>query len=168
MIVSNKEVHMTTSKRNLVAGVALAAVLATGIGAAQAASGVQIGTLNCDVSGGIGLILGSSKSMTCVFHRADGAAENYAGSISKFGVDIGITGQQYMSWVVFAPGSLDPGALAGTYGGATGEATVGVGVGANVLVGGSGNSIALQPLSVTGQTGLNVAGGVAALSLRAQ
>jgi hypothetical protein len=168
MFFPSKEVHMTTSKPNLFAGLALAAVLATGTGAAQADSGVQVGTLNCDVAGGIGLILGSSKSMTCVFHRADGAVENYAGSISKFGVDIGITGEQFMSWVVFAPGSVEPGALAGTYGGATAEATVGVGVGANVLVGGSGNSIALQPLSVTGQTGLNVAAGVAALSLRAQ
>ncbi len=159
---------MKTTKRNFIAGLALATALASGTVAAQAASGVKVGTLACDVSGGIGLILGSSKSMTCTFHRADGKAEFYSGTINKFGVDIGVTGQQYMSWVVFAAGSLRPGALAGTYGGATAEATAIVGVGANVLVGGSGRSVALQPLSVSGQTGLNVAAGVASLSLRAQ
>ncbi len=159
---------MTISKHSLLAGLALTVALAGGTVAADAASGVKIGTLNCDVAGGIGLILGSSKSMKCTFHRADGEAEFYSGTINKFGVDIGITGQQYMSWVVFAPGSLARGALAGSYGGATAEATAIVGVGANVLVGGSSRSVALQPLSVSGQTGLNVAAGVASLSLRAQ
>jgi len=159
---------MKNVKCTLIAGVALAAVLSGGTISAQAASGVKVGTLNCDVSGGIGLILGSSKSMKCTFNRANGKAEYYSGTISKFGVDIGITGKQYMSWVVFAAGSLKPGALAGTYGGATAEATAIVGVGANVLVGGSGRSIALQPLSVSGQTGLNVAAGVASLSLQRQ
>lgn len=158
---------MKTTKRSLIAGLALATALAGGSIAAQAASGVKVGTLNCDVSGGIGLIIGSSKSMKCTFHRADGKAEFYSGTISKLGVDIGVTGRQYMSWVVFAAGSLRPGALAGSYGGATAEATAIVGVGANVLVGGSGRSVALQPLSVEGQTGLNVAAGVAKLTLRA-
>ncbi len=157
---------MKSAKHSLVAGLALAAAIAAGAGAAQAASGVQIGTLNCDVSAGFGLILGSSKSMKCTFTRADGAMEYYRGKITKLGVDIGYTGHQIMSWVVFAPGSIAPGALSGNYGGATAEATAIVGVGANVLVGGSHRTIALQPLSVTGQSGLNVAAGVAELKLR--
>jgi len=159
---------MNTTKRSLVAGLALATALVGSTFAAQAATGVKIGTLDCDVSGGIGLIIGSSRSMKCTFKRPNGKVEYYSGTISKFGVDIGITGKQYMTWAVFAPGSIAPGALSGTYGGATAQATAIVGVGANVLVGGSGNSVALQPLSVSGQTGLNVAAGVASMSLRAQ
>ncbi len=156
---------MKSAKHSLLAGLALAAAVAVSAGSAQA-GGVQVGTLNCDVSAGFGLIIGSSKTIKCTFDRADGAREYYHGKINKLGVDIGYTGNQIMSWVVFAPGSVKPGALAGNYGGATAEATAIVGVGANVLVGGSNRTIALQPLSVTGQTGLNVAAGVASLSLR--
>jgi hypothetical protein len=149
---------------------ALAVTLAmmTGAGAAVAGAGVKVGTLICDVSGGIGLILGSKKSMRCTYSRAsDGREEYYSGSISKFGLDIGVTTQQTMAWVVVAPGEVGAGALAGRYVGATAEATVAVGAGANVLVGGLDNTIALQPLSVQGQTGLNIAAGVADLRLDA-
>ena len=132
-------------------------------------AGIKVGTLVCDVAGGIGLILGSSKSTRCTYSRAsDGRQEFYSGSINKFGLDIGVTNQQTMAWAVFAPGVVGAGALAGTYVGATAEATAGVGAGANVLVGGFNNTITLQPVSVSAQTGLNVAAGVANLSLRAQ
>ena len=132
-----------------------------------AAGGVKVGSLGCDVSGGIGLILGSKKSVRCTYQRAsDGREEYYTGSIGKFGLDIGVTTSQHMVWAVFSPGQVGAGSLAGTYVGATAEATVGAGVGANVLIGGFNKTITLQPLSVTGQTGLNVAGGVASLSLR--
>ena len=149
---------------------ALSLALATGTGAAGAAgAGVKIGTLVCDVSGGIGLILGSKKSMRCTYSRAsDGREEHYSGSISKFGLDIGVTTAQTMAWVVVAPGEVGAGALSGRYVGATAEATVAVGAGANVLVGGLDNTIALQPVSVSGQTGLNVAAGVADLRLDAE
>jgi hypothetical protein len=129
---------------------------------------VKVGTLSCNVEGGIGFIIGSSKAMVCNFHRGDGGIERYTGNIGQFGIDIGVTGEQHMTWVVFAPGSIEPGALAGRYGGATAEATAIVGVGANVLIGGSNRSVALQPVSLTGQTGLNVAAGVASLTLNAQ
>ena len=72
-----------------------------------------------------------------------------------------------MTWVVFAPGKIDRGALAGKYAGGSAEGTVGVGVGANVLVGGK-KSITLQPVSVKGQTGLNLAAGISGLTLRYQ
>ena len=58
-----------------------------------------------------------------------------------------------------------PGTLAGNYVGGTASATVGVGVGANALVGGFNNSIALQPLSIEANRGLNVAAGVAEMTL---
>jgi len=152
----------------------------TGIGAAALALAIMLfgpaaqarvkaGGLSCDVSGGFGWIVGSVKTVSCVFTPDNGGPrEAYQGTIRKFGLDIGVTMRQEMVWVVFAdtwpPGGR--GLLAGDYVGATGEATVAVGLGGNVLVGGSNRSIALQPLSVTGQTGLNVAAGVADLQLR--
>jgi hypothetical protein len=144
-----------------------ALALATGGATAQTPPG-KAGTLTCDVAGGIGMIIASHKSMTCRFEPvAPGwIPEAYSGSIGKLGVDIGATSASQMVWAVFAAGSPAPGALAGDYAGATAEATFAVGLGANVLVGGSNHSIALQPLSVTGQTGLNIAGGVAVLQLR--
>ncbi|MBO0737776.1 MAG: DUF992 domain-containing protein [Alphaproteobacteria bacterium] len=136
---------------------------------AHAQSNVQVGTLTCNVAGGWGFILGSSKAIRCTFVRAGGPPEHYAGSINKFGVDIGYTQGGVLLWTVFAPSAGIPrGALTGSYVGATGSATVGVGAGANVLVGGSRRTISLQPLSVEGNTGLNVAAGIGAMSLRYQ
>ena len=87
--------------------------------------------------------------------------------INKYGIDIGFTTESRIIWGVFAPGDVAPGALAGHYGGVTGEAEVGVGLGANVLLGGSNKQIALQPLSITGGVGLNVAAGIASITLEA-
>ena len=146
------------------AGLALAVLLFAPAAQAQ----VKAGVLNCDVSGGFGWVLGSSKTVSCIFTPdRPGPSEGYVGVINKFGLDIGVTTRQSMMWGVFAP-SEGPwrGALAGSYVGATGEATFAVGLGANVLVGGSNRSIALQPVSVTGQTGINIAAGVADLQLR--
>ena len=142
------------------------------IGVAQPAwaqGGVRVGTLSCNVASGWGFVFGSSKSLHCSFTPAPGRAEFYAGTINKFGVDIGYTQGGVLVWAVFAPSAnIGPGALAGNYVGATGSATVGVGAGANVLVGGSNRTISLQPLSLEGNTGLNVAAGIGSISLRYQ
>lgn len=144
------------------------AILAFGA-PAYAQGGVQIGTLTCNVAGGWGFVFGSSKAVRCTLAGAGGRLEHYAGSINKFGVDIGYTQGGVLVWGVFAPtASLAPGALSGNYVGATGSATVGVGAGANVLVGGSNRTISLQPVSIEGNTGLNVAAGIGAMSLRYQ
>ena len=137
-------------------------------GTPQAAgkSGVNVGQLSCQVAGGMGFIFGSSKDISCIFSRTDGVAERYVGTIKKYGVDIGFTKEAQMVWLVFAPGAIGKGALAGDYGGATASGTVGVGVGANVLVGGSSKQITLQPVSVEGSVGLNIAAGVASVTLR--
>lgn len=150
------------------AAMALAAAVALPTtGTAQGVARAQVGTLSCDVSGGMGMIIASRKDVNCMFTPAGaGPREVYVGSISKFGLDLGATSGGQMVWAVFAPTSLPFGALAGDYAGATAEATVGAGLGANALVGGSNRTVALQPLSVQGQTGLNVAAGVAGLSLR--
>jgi hypothetical protein len=146
--------------------IALAVALAAAT-PASARSGVKIGSLNCVIEGGVGLILGSSKDMVCRFRSAGGGrSERYVGRISRLGIDIGVTKKAYMTWAVFAPGNVKRGALAGSYGGASAEATVGVGLGANVLVGGFRRTIALQPISIQGQEGLNVAAGIAGLRLR--
>jgi hypothetical protein len=145
---------------------AAASILALAMTAmpAMAQNGVKVGVLTCDVSASVGLILGGSQSASCVFQGAHGA-ENYKGKIVEVGLDIGVTGAAVMSWVVFAPGKLSRGALEGTYGGATAEAAIAVGLGANVLVGGSQNSVALQPLSVEAQVGVNIAAGLAKFTL---
>jgi uncharacterized protein DUF992 len=136
---------------------------------ARAQGGVRIGTLTCNVASGWGFIFGSSKGLRCTLSPGPGRPEYYAGTINKFGVDIGYTQGGVLVWAVFAPtANLAPGALNGNYVGATGSATVGIGVGANVLVGGSNSTISLQPVSFEGNTGLNVAAGIGSISLRYQ
>jgi Protein of unknown function (DUF992) len=133
---------------------------------AEAKTGVKIGILSCGVEGGVGFIIGSSKGVDCVYQPASGArSEHYTGSIGKLGVDIGVTQQAVLAWAVFAPGKTNKGALKGSYTGASAEATVVVGLGANVLVGGFKKGINLQPISVQGQSGLNVAAGIGSLKL---
>ena len=150
-------------------GAASLAAGALALGSPAQAQAVKAGVLTCNVSSGFGFIFGSSRSINCTFAPAGGAPQHYVGSIDKFGVDIGYTKGGVLVWTVLAPTtSPAPGSLAGSYGGATASATVGAGGGANVLVGGSGNSISLQPLSIEGNTGLNVAAGVAALTLTYQ
>jgi hypothetical protein len=130
---------------------------------AYAEDGVKAGTLTCDVSSGWGFVFGSSRDIKCIYSHG---ADQYTGKIKKFGVDIGYVSGAVMAWTVIAPTSdVGKGALAGDYGGATGSVAAGVGVGANVLVGGFQKSFTLQPLSVEGQVGLNVAGGIAAMTL---
>jgi len=149
------------------AAVAVAAAIALPIPASAQANRTKVGTLTCDISGGIGLIITSKKNLTCMFTPAQpGPREVYVGSITKFGLDLGATAGGEMVWSVYAPTTRKFGALAGDYGGATAEATVGAGLGANVLVGGSDRAVALQPVSIQGQAGLNVAAGVAELRLR--
>jgi Protein of unknown function (DUF992) len=132
---------------------------------AFAGGGVNVGSLTCNVAGGFGFVFGSSKDIACLFSRADGTAESYRGEINKYGVDIGFTEGAQMVWLVFAPGNVAAGALSGQYGGATAEVAVGLGLGANVLIGGGSGQVALQPVSVQGSVGLNVAAGIAQLVL---
>ena len=147
------------------AGAAAAVALFAGLSTAQSQAGANVGSLSCTVAGGVGFVFGSSKELSCLFTRTDGKGERYSGSVKKFGVDIGFTKEAHIVWLVFAPGSIAPGALAGSYGGATASATVGVGAGANVLLGGSNKQITLQPVSVEGSVGLNVAAGIGAIDL---
>ncbi|HWJ74486.1 MAG TPA: DUF992 domain-containing protein [Kaistia sp.] len=129
-------------------------------------NGVKIGMLECDIGGGLGYLIGSAKELSCTFRSTKGRVETYTGNIKKLGVDVGWTREGKLLWAVFAPvAGYHHGALSGLYLGATAEATAIVGVGTNVLVGGTGGSIALQMISVTGQTGLNAAAGGAALTL---
>ena len=157
-------------RRTLSALAALAVSTAVGLPSAtmaQAPNRTKVGTLTCDISGGIGMIIASKKSVACMFTPAQpGPREVYTGSISKFGLDVGATAGGEMVWSVFAPSNKHFGALAGNYAGASAEATVGAGLGANVLVGGSNRTVALQPVSVQGQTGLNLAVGVSELQLQ--
>ncbi len=128
----------------------------------------RLGTLSCEVAGGVGMIIGSNKQVSCTFKQRTGKVERYTGAIGKLGIDIGVTRKTYLSWVVIntAPTRVGDGALAGTYVGASAGASVGLGLGANALVGGNSKNFALQPLSGEAGTGLNVAAGVSRLQLR--
>jgi len=156
-------------KLRLIAGAAVAAVGLMAASAADAAPhGVRVGDLTCNVASGWGFIFGSSKDLHCTFRPSGHSREHYTGSISKFGVDIGYTEGGVLVWGVFAPTSdLRKGSLEGDYVGASAQASVGVGVGANALTGGFDKSIALQPLSVEGSKGLNVAAGIGSITLHA-
>ncbi|HEX4160559.1 MAG TPA: DUF992 domain-containing protein [Rhizomicrobium sp.] len=150
-----------------VSGVMLAAAAVLVICAGPAAAdGVMAGTLSCHVSAGWGYLIASSRDLHCDFHPMDGPAEHYRGTVSKFGLDLGYTTGGELVWDVVAPETdLEPGALAGQYAGATASITAGVGFGANALIGGIEHSVALQPLSTEGNTGLNLAAGLGAINL---
>lgn len=156
---------MTNKTHSAVLAAALA-IGALGLVAPVQAADVKAGILTCNVDSGWGFIFGSSRKLKCTFSPNAGTVERYVGRIRKFGVDIGYQAGGVIVWGVFAPtAGISKGALAGDYGGATGSAAVGVGAGANVLVGGSEKSITLQPVSIEGTTGLNVAAGIAEVSL---
>ena len=136
----------------------------------DAVGGVKIGYLSCDIGEGGGYLLGSSKELACTFHSSFSGdrPDHYAGVVRKFGVDVGYTAHGRLVWAVFAPtAGYHRGSLKGIYVGAAAEATLGVGVGANVLIGGTGGSIVLQPISVEGQVGLNVAAAKTSITLTA-
>jgi hypothetical protein len=143
-----------------------AAAPASGGGGSGGAT-VRAGYLTCHVASGWGWIFGSSRKLSCAYALQPGYTEYYTGSITKLGADIGYLQSGVILWAVLAPTTnLGQGALAGHYGGATASAAVGVGAGANVLVGGLNSSIALQPVSIEGQNGLNVAAGIAQMTLK--
>lgn len=159
--------------RRLLVPVLAVAAFAITLSAPPRASAAQtetkIGYLNCHVASGWGFILGSSRRLACVFTPTGGKnVEHYEGSITKFGADIGYLQSAVILWTVLAPArsvSHSTGLLAGHYGGGSASATLGLGAGAHALVGGFDSSIALQPLSIEGNTGLNVAAGIAMMDL---
>jgi len=151
----------------LVAAVIAVAALATLIKPADAQPRqIQVGTLTCSLSSSVGLVLGSQKNVNCVFRGQPGEPEEaYTGTMTTIGLDIGVTTGGVIVWAVFADSNRYAGMLTGTYAGATAEVSIAAGLGANVLVGGSHRTVALQPLSVQGQMGLDIAGGIGALEL---
>ncbi len=167
-----------TRTKMAICGAVIGLAMATATGAFAQASGgsssagttnsmtVRAGYLTCHVASGWGFVFGSSRDVKCAYALQPGYTEYYTGSITKFGADIGYLSSGVIVWAVLAPtNNIGQGALSGHYAGATASAAVGVGAGANVLIGGFKNSIALQPVSIEGQNGLNIAAGVAALAL---
>ena len=156
----NKKLWLTAAAVALVAGVCGQPA------SAQQTNGVKAGMLTCNVEDGWGFVFASTRDLKCTYTDNKGSVERYVGHIDKFGVDIGYTAGGVVVWAVLAPTTdIGKGALAGTYAGVTGGAAVGVGASANVLIGGSQRSIALQPLSLEGMAGLNVAAGIAQIVL---
>ncbi len=151
---------------NTFAKTAIVAALAACSSVALAQSNSQVGVLSCDVSGGIGMILVQKQTMNCTFRQNNGVVERYVGQIAEYGVALGGVQAGHLVWgVLAATQGLPAGALAGTYAGVGAQATAGVGVGANVLVGGTGRAFSLQPVSIEGQVGVNIAAGVTTVTL---
>ena len=155
-------------KKLAIAMAGAVAVLGVMMNGASANTTVRAGTLECDISGGIGLVFVEKQAMTCTFKSASGGPPDlYTGKIEEVGITLGATAGGVMVWAVLAAQhSIPQGALAGTYAGLTANASIGVGGGANVLIGGTGRSFVLQPLSLEGQVGINVAGGVTTVTLK--
>jgi len=152
-------------RSSLFAGLLLASLSAVPASAQQ----IQTGVLECRGGGSVGFVIGSVTELSCIYRPDMGPRQLYTAVLRRAGVDLGGTAVSSLVWAVFAPTQqLGLGDLSGNYGGVTAGAAVGVGLGANVLYGGSNNSVALQPLSVEGQVGLNVFGGLAGLELRFQ
>ena len=156
-------------RSTILAGLAATVLVATSAAAQaqQPMQRVQVGILECRGGASVGFIVGSVTNLGCVL-RVDGMPEDrYVATIRKVGLDLGITQESALAWGVFAPvARLGPGDLAGNYAGVQGSATLGVGAGGNLLVGGSNNTIALQPLSLQGQVGISIAAGLESLELR--
>ena len=143
------------------------AALAASVASANAMPPERAGILQCQGGQNVGFVVGSVTSLECVFQSEGRRPEPYTATVRRFGLDIGVTEQTQFSWAVNAPTSrVGRGELAGSYGGVGANASVGIGGGGNFLLGGPQNSYALQPISVQGQTGLNVAAGVAGLELQ--
>ncbi len=157
-----------TRQRLLTGAAALLATVAAAVSPALADTPkIAVGTLTCHGHGSVGLIFGSKENMRCEFQTAlSGRVFKYNASITKVGLDIGFTGESTLVWTVLGSTTDLPGsALEGGYGGVTAGAAVGIGANANALLGGSNQSVVLQPVSVEGQTGLNLSAGVAGLTL---
>lgn len=158
-------------KVNLIATAAALGMLAVTTGASAQPDRVELGLLTCDIEGGVGFILGSKKDLTCIFEYADkkNPDDLYTGSVKKLGLDIGVTGRAVVKWIVLGVNvdSAAPGSLAGSYAGVSATASAGVGLGANALIGGSNDGIVLQPFSIEGSEGVNVAVGFSKFELKA-
>src|SRR5471032_3002169 len=137
--------------------IAIAALVAP-LASANALPPVRAGILQCQGGQNVGFVVGSVTSLECVFQSEGRRPEPYIATVRRYGVDLGFTDQTKFSWAVNAPSrQIQRGDRA--------NASVGVGFGGNFLVGGAQNSYGLQPLSVQGQTGLNVAAGIADIEL---
>ena len=142
-----------------------AATLATAVMSPASAQSVQAGELDCSLSSSVGLLVTSQRNVSCFFHGGNGAQAAYVGTLTRIGIDVGVTSGGKMVWTVFVNTDRYGGSLAGSYVGATAEAAVALGLGANVLIGGNNDSVALQPVSVQSTTGFNIAAGVSQLNL---
>lgn len=158
-------------KRTIAALAAAAALASMPMATTQAASNVELGFLDCVSNGGVGFVITSMKEVRCTYTPADKSMppETYAGTIEKFGLDVGVTGPTAMQWAVFATkdAAYEAGALDGKYVGTSGEVSATAGVGANILVGGNSGGYTLQPVSIQQQAGLNLAVGVSRFELKA-
>jgi hypothetical protein len=154
-------------RQYVVSAILIITALILGPAGAHAQTWVQAGMLRCRLNPSIGFVIFGHQSMECSFQPVSGPVQAYEGAINTVGLDLGVSEGGRFAWAVFGPAAGIPnGALAGEYVGASGDIGLGVGVGANVLVGGSNRSVALQPVSLEGSVALNIVAGLSQLQLR--
>lgn len=163
--IKTSNLEFNSMRLSSLLGVAFAALVAS-FATANAQQTVQIGVLECHGGQNVGMVITSATTLECVFRGQGRRPEPYLAHVSRFGVDLGVTENTSFAWAVHAPTQrIGRGDLAGNYGGVGGNVSFGLGGGGNLMWGGSQNSFALQPLSLQGQTGLNVTGGIVGLGL---
>jgi len=152
-------------KTGLLAALTLPMIFGTS-GAAFAAR-LAVGSLACTAGESGGVIVMTDQALDCVFQPSDGGEpQQYVGEVRKFGLDVGVTGGTQIQWLVLADESdWDPSALGGNYLGVSADASLGIGVGVNVLLGGTNGSIVLQPVSIQEEVGVDIAVGITDLQL---
>jgi hypothetical protein len=155
-----------TLENNMIKTTIVAALMAVGLMAVPVqANGVKLGTLTCQIEGGPGLLIGSVRQGECTYRDNQGHTKSYDATFSRLGIDVGVSGNKTIVWSVFGADGVSNGGLKGTYTGITAEASLVIGVGANALIGGFKSGIVLNPVSISGHTGINVAAGAATLRL---
>jgi hypothetical protein len=134
-------------KTPLLSMLAAAMLAAPGIANAERA---EVGKPDCDGSAGIGVVVSSKQDVNCTFTpTGSGTAQHYVGNITDVGLDVGTVEKGRMLWLVYNATREPVGGLQGTYRGVTADASVGIGGGANVLVGGTAKTLSLQPVRST-------------------
>lgn len=167
MTTNNLRQRFQKHCRDAAAGALALLVIAAPAGVTAQEAKIEVGTLTCQGKGSVGLVLGSTERLVCNFNMPSGQlVQSYDGTITRVGLDIGVRGQSVMIWTVLGTTSEMPGeTLGGNYAGVSADVAAGIGAGANLLVGGNNKSVYLQPLSVSGGTGVNIAVGVSGLQL---
>lgn len=148
-----------------------AALVLTALGPEPRAQEGQFGGLTCSrIEGsGFNIVIYSKADVRCIFKGSAGTEQWYVGNTGvAFGVDLKWKKSETIALgVLSSTMKFEPEGdfLSGYYAGAKADAALGVGAGVAILLGGSEDTVALQP-AVTGGTGVGIAAGLGYLEIK--